>query len=494
LFSEALRSIALCRAAWIVEENKGKLLQAVVYASTATDQIMEQASTADAAITARLIFACTVASYVEDESATSAYAAAADAAEIAADAAHSSSVSYYDASDDANITWSCVRNDALVVERYGIDDLIRMPLWWSTIPSGVSELIDRLSHLLAPVAMRPWRLWFDRVWNGSVASDEVEWLYVHPDTHAMWKDKESGFARVTAWIDERLRQIEAREVETAKIVTALEEQAGGRIPLLPDLSSLASPLATLLSNGKLGLSANPEFDPLKLTAAGFELVDAQESILKVIDAGLPTDAPRHLKTSLAEYTSALPLTGRVAKALVLDAQFPIIVREIRTSKDREWLAGGVLVACKTFQKQHPNIVKFAKDYKKREAAIANASFDEAASDTPEIRQGFRNLSKVLEEAVAAGIAEPEVAAQAKNDLLQYDALPPPTDADRFQPGSEISVRKRWFASRAGWVQSLIGVTALGGGATTIAKDGAEAVGNISKIATAFWSALKALFG
>jgi hypothetical protein len=119
--------------------------------------------------------------------------------------------------------------------------------------------VKTLDVFLSLPDMRPWRLWWERVQTGRVTSEEVEWLYVHPDTQKMWEDKKNGFARVTAWIDERLREVEgpeARELEAAK--QTIESGSGATVVI----EDGAAKVVAVVSQADLDVQNDPRAQQL----------------------------------------------------------------------------------------------------------------------------------------------------------------------------------------------------------------------------------------
>ncbi len=104
-----------------------------------------------------------------------------------------------------------------------------MPLWPANAPrpDGLANPEPLRAAFRAATNGHVWLRWYDRMLCGARVSDEEEMLYAHEDLLPLWK-KEDGYLEVSAWMAEKLEELDAREnsasleaLETEKITLEL---------------------------------------------------------------------------------------------------------------------------------------------------------------------------------------------------------------------------------------------------------------------------------
>jgi hypothetical protein len=370
--------------------------------------------------------------------------------------------------------------DAAIIRISRYNALLRIPLWPENAqpPEGFADPEPLREHFRAVTNGHVWLRWYDRMLSGARASDEEEILYAHEELLPLWEKDDNGVA-VSAWLAEKLAELDAREALDNKPAPA---------PHLPDISDFGSPIAVLNPNGKIGLTRNPVYDTIDLGTDGLELVHAQQANIRVFTAGLPTQAPEFLRFALNEYQASLPIEGEGGMALTLDIQAGVILREIKSQAAQEWMNDGVLVVSESFSELHPKIAALARENKKREKALADAPFDEAKAENPAIRQALKDLADEAVKAVAANVIEPEVAEQLRKDLRTLDSLPDIKPGDRPAPPA-ISPKKRFWFARFGLIKSLNAASA----AITVIKDAPAAATILFGLAEKLLEMINAFF-
>jgi hypothetical protein len=144
--------------------------------------------------------------------------------------------------------WLAIRADCTIIEQSGWESLHRLPLWplgaerpeWFANPKTFSDALRYLPN------QHVWLRWYDRVLNGTPASEVIEMLYFDDALDELW-GKPDGFEQATSWIAARLGEIDI------KVVNADPELPPESI--VPAPSSLGLPLVPTKS-GPLGLQAD----------------------------------------------------------------------------------------------------------------------------------------------------------------------------------------------------------------------------------------------
>jgi hypothetical protein len=256
LTAVSLRAIAVARALTLAPARATELQgrassSAAAYSAASSSAAAYSAASSSAAAYSA---AYSAASSSAASSSAAAYSAASSsAADSAADSARSAA---YSAARSP--IWGAVRADCATIEKSNWESLRTLPLWPEGVarPGGLGDpqvLRDALRQRTNP---HVWLRWYDRVLNGTPASEEIELLYCDAALDELW-DKENGFQLATDWIAKRLEEVEGRDrlieaknaIEAGLGVTAVIENHQVHIKPTtsePDREACGKPLARLL--------------------------------------------------------------------------------------------------------------------------------------------------------------------------------------------------------------------------------------------------------
>lgn len=334
-----------------------------------------------------------------DAADAAAYAVATtDAADVAANAAAAVVAGAYAASVSAGFAdiWAVVSRDASELDaripvKRDASELARQSLWFGEPPRRVMGNWIKLKKVLLDRDndWEVWTDWYDARLRGDAANEDLELARVMIDDE-IWAQ---GPKVVNAYIKELI----------AQYTTQLEPD---RKPgaTRAELAEVVSPAPSLSPDELLDAGPNAVYDAPDASLDLPNLPIRQRALIQAILDGLPTQAPKHLKSTLEKYDGELLVRGVQPILGLLNDMAGIVAADIGDANARrEWLAAGIAVAFGKFLENHDLFAKHFPLDLKRDELYARTAVDEDAATGSALAKPFEDVAKATVIAHGAGL-------------------------------------------------------------------------------------------
>ncbi len=356
------------------------------------------------------------------------------------------------------------------------------------------------SLLMRGLHWRIWVQWYDAVLNGydpwnlprEVGSELLLDALAWPNEKWQRPAAEVN-ADIQALIEAaRERVAGEREGDPPELVTDLGELPDPA-PTREEIIAAASPTVGLNAKGQIDVKANEEFDKPVASDELYELPDQQISLINVIVAALPANAPKVLGLCFTEYRKHLKKRRYQPHLGTLKDHCAIIRAEFNGKDAGDWCGEGQTKAFERFFANDDTFMRHFPLDPKRDELYGAAEVDVTGLQDPELRKRYDEFAEAAQEAADAGIATQDFADTVKADaqFAKIVSDPKPLDADLVTSLDDrpapppVSAEKRFILSKFGFASKV----QTAGGAVTIVKDGPEAANKLVAAAQSLWELL-----
>jgi hypothetical protein len=172
-------------------------------------------------------------------------------------------------------------------------------------------------------------------------------------------------------------------------------------------------------------------------------------VIRIILAGLPQNAPKHLLEALHSYDEEPMARGVRPILLLLKDSAAVIAAEVDAPQaEVEWLGPGLRAGFDGFLENHILFMKHFPLDAKREALYATIPFDQERAERMDLAKPFRNVAEAAREAHADGKVTDTA-------LAVMDKM---TEFVRALPVSPVPAAKKRFLLKAlGFFVATLGV-------------------------------------
>jgi hypothetical protein len=192
-----------------------------------------------------------------------------------------------------------------------------------------------------------------------------------------------------------------RIVEAAR--GAGEKRASGANPSRADIAALASPQPRIDERGRLDAIAHPEIDkPVAdddLPSVPIRQIAAVQRLL----AGMPRNAPPHLKVALDQYREELIARG-VQPILSLLEDAAQVIRDTIRADEAGWAPAGIDTDLAKFGELHAKLLAHFPLNIERETAFSQVPYDENTQSGRDFVRPFEAAQEAIRQGHAAGLA------------------------------------------------------------------------------------------
>jgi hypothetical protein len=223
-------------------------------------------------------------------------------------------------------------------------------------------------------------------------------------------------------------EAEAKRLEAE--AEAKRHEAERRPRLRARLAEVASPAPSIAPDGRLDAGPNEVYDSPTEDSDLPALPIQQRAVIKTILSGLPSNAPRHLRSSLESYDDELRARGVQAILGLLKNMAEIIEAAIGAPNARqEWLEDGMYAAFKVFSEYHALFVKHFPLDPEREELYSLTPVDESSATGSKLFGPFEEVAAAAVEANKGRLTTDEFLRVVKK-VAEYakviSSLPPTT--------------------------------------------------------------------
>jgi hypothetical protein len=238
------------------------------------------------------------------------------------------------------------------------------------------------------------------------------------------------------------------EAAAKKFMEAKRREAEMRPRLVrAKLAEVASPAPNLAPDGRLDAGPNKVFDAPTGDVDLPALPIQQHTVIKTILSDLPSNAPKHLRSSLESYDDELRARGVQPILGVLKNMAEIIEAAIGSpNAQREWLEDGMCAAFKVFSDNHALFVKHFPLDLEREELYARTPVDEGNAIGSKLLRPFAEVAIATVDANKAKLTTDEFL-KVVNGLADFakviSTMPPslPSSAPTTRPRDGVVGRK-----------------------------------------------------
>jgi hypothetical protein len=320
-------------------------------------------------------------------------------------------------------------------------DLAQAPLWYIGAPDRVAENWLKLKRALLALDedWEVWTDWYEARLRGGPAIEELELARVMI-ADKIWRQ---GPKVVNAHIKELIARY------TRHSEPALKPRA-----TRAELAEVVSPAPTLSPDKLLDAGSNAIFDAPDASLDLPNLPIRQRALIQTILDGLPSQSPKHLKSTLEKYDGELLVRGVQPMLGLLNDMAAIVEADIGDANARrEWLAAGIAVAFGKFLENHDLFAKHFPLNLERDALYARTPVDEDAATGPALAKPFEDVAKATVSAHGAGLTTDDfvkiVASLA--EFAKVTSTLPPAKSD------QVSAKKRTVLTGIGFLERVYNI-------------------------------------
>jgi hypothetical protein len=247
-------------------------------------------------------------------------------------------------------------------------------------------------------------------WGGAIENRERGVWHLTPSGFAMSDDELRGlWKRIVAEQRERRKfKSETKSEEQLPLNELADTPRTHKETVLGRLTEVASPQASIASDGRLDAGPNPTFDVPTADDDLPGLPIRQRALIKVILSDLPRNAPKHLASCLRSYDDELKARGvQPILGLLKDMADIVAAAVAAPNADAEWLEPGVRQAFRRFSENHASFIEHFPLDPEREELYAQTPVDESHAVGRLLTEPFEAVAKVSAEAHEAGQVTPD---------------------------------------------------------------------------------------
>lgn len=381
---------------------------------------LAHSAAADAAYSAKSAYSAAAAA----ASVATAYSAGADVAAYSATAAAAAySVASVAPTFSAATSFAAAafEQDCAIMDKVGLEALLRAPLWpiWSddvadaflppvpdshrigTVPLEFHKEIIAFNQRMRRLG-KDFEVWVE--WYAGILAGETNGRYLFglPTERALRLNVDIALIDEEFWKDPAKANAEIRRLVKVARGEATTKKPATR-PTRDEIASLSTPQPRVDAKGRFDAVPHPEIDhPVvdeDLPTVPIRQIAAVERLL----AGIPHNAPRHLKIALEQYRSELLARG-VQPILSLLEDAAQVIRETVQTDEAGWAPAGIDTDLKKFADLHRTLLAHFPLNVEREAVYSSVPFDEQAQSPREFIAPFERVQDAIKAAHADGVA------------------------------------------------------------------------------------------
>ncbi|WP_375465395.1 hypothetical protein [uncultured Methylobacterium sp.] len=198
--------------------------------------------------------------------------------------------------------------------------------------------------------------------------------------------------------------VEKIEAEFSRL-SASRDRDTQRDVLKGKLAEVVSPEPALSVEGKLDAAANKIYDAPDGEGDLVTLPIRQNTLIKTIGAGLPRNAPRHLKSALDSYSDELIARGSQPILGILRDMADIVAADVGApNAAREWLPEGLVTAFEIFMRNHASLIEHFPLDRDRETLYSESNVNEDLAEGKSLTDPFDMVARASRDAGRAGLA------------------------------------------------------------------------------------------